>query len=158
MIDDGELAEDEEEEFLNPDAECNRAQNECLELLNGLQRETPFLDPQGGNEPMPSYADDDSDLEKMACKEQLKDMLKPPEGGNSATVEPSDKMPSTLLAAMTESGCRWNSLFRFIVRLRSAKGGCDTRWISHAKNVRRASVKLNWHQLLGHPFRNIGCQ
>ena len=64
---------------------------------------------------------------------------------------PSEELslPSTLKEAMDAGGCRFNALFRLSVKLRSSKGGCDVPWVPNARNARRSSKKLNWHQHLG---------
>ena len=62
-----------------------------------------------------------------------------------------DTLPSTLQEALLYGGGdMFNSLFRLCVRLRSDKGGCDTRWLPNARGARRTSKTLNWHQFNEH--------
>ena len=52
-------------------------------------------------------------------------------------------------------GCLFNALVRFAIRLRSAKGGSDTGFVSNARACRRTAKGLNWYQHLG--FKWIQC-
>lgn len=126
-------------------------QEECADpvfnLVTAIQRETVFNDPEEGcEEPANRSGMEDPDIDSMADKVEIKELLKEPGVEDHNNIQ---EMPSTLLEAMQSRGCTWNALFRLIVRLRSAPGGCDTRWVPHARHVRRTSLKLNWHQCLG---------
>ena len=62
-------------------------------------------------------------------------------------------LPTTLQEALDASHGKsdsvfWNMLLRLAIKLRSASGGQDTGFLQNALNCRRASRKLNWHQLL----------
>ena len=72
------------------------------------------------------------------------------EKGKSTGAMPAEQraLPATLLETMNANGSRWNAIFRFAVRLRSSRGGCDTQFLPNARHARRCSRKLNWHQYL----------
>ena len=64
------------------------------------------------------------------------------------SVGAADHFPSCFVEALDDSGDEWNSLFRLLVKMRSAPGGVDTRFIANARHMRRSSGNLNWHQPL----------
>ena len=68
---------------------------------------------------------------------------------NPSTDSDHEMMPVTLTQALSMRGDLWNNLFRLTVRLRNARGGCDTGFLPNAKSCRRAARGLNWYQLLG---------
>lgn len=137
-----ELAEDEV-----PDMEWDddKDVDPALDLLEGLQRETVFVDPDEEDDVVErSQVDDWGD---MPDKDQL-DKLLNEEDDQQPQEQASERMPGSLLEAMQCKGCVWNALFRYVVRLRSSPGGCDVRWVPRAREVRRRSPTLNWHQYL----------
>lgn len=119
----------------------------CHNLLKSIQTE-PILMDDAHISSAPSEATDDLDpaFENMPDKDLLAETLQQPADELASA---KTYLPSTLLEALLAKGCPWNALWRFIVRLRSAKGGCDLRWIPNPINARRSSSKLNWHQWLG---------
>ena len=149
-----EEEEEPDEIEAKEDAECEG--NDCMKLISCIQRETLFVDQnfeddmelgQGtGNQP----EDIAGGEELKALLEKLQPDMEPDTKSKGATS--GERMPSTLLEAVQDTGDRFNALFRLAVRLRSAIGGADTQWISNARNARRTSSKLNWHQHLGQLF------
>ena len=125
-------------------------ENECEKLLTTLQTETVFVDPDlnpTDTSSVPGKSDDPAFM-KVTDPEIWKTLLQDVPGDGAHDADHTDRLPRTLLEAMSGTACRWNSMFRLAVRLRSAKGGIDTRWIPNARNVRRTSTKLNWYQCL----------
>ena len=92
-----------------------------------------------------------ADLERAGDVDDFGKMLHAVETEAADVNAPAEErfLPASLQEVMRARGCRWNALFRFAVRLRSAKGGCDTQWIANARHARRASRNLNWYQCLG---------
>lgn len=149
-----ELDGDEAEEVLERAVCEEEAVDPVFNLVSTIQRETIFNDPEEEfGEPENRSGIDDPEIDRMADKEEFKELLKEPEVDKDDSTE--EELPSTLLEALQSRGCTWNALFRFIVRLRSAPGGCDTRWVPHARQVRRTSLTLNWHQFLGCAYHFI---
>lgn len=145
---DGEVgpAEDEVEDDEDIDKEADGS-NECERLLASLQSEAQILNEmQMGAEP--ADVSEDADLDKMP---DLQRAFAPPEASQNdaaSGIQDSGKLPATLSDALSRPGDFFNALWRLVVKLRSAPGGCDCHWLPNAENVRRASRKLNWHQCL----------
>ena len=120
----------------------------ALDLLDNIQAETVFLDPENADLYPVERNDMDPELERCADKDLMNEILAEPEESTPAAAELP--MPTSLSIALMQPGCPWNALFRFVVQLRSVSGGCDQRWIPNAMNVRRKSTdqNLNWHQFL----------
>ena len=147
--DDGETAADDPSEFMEDDIHCALAPKDAaLTLLETIQKEATLLDQKEVPEDLGLDGVDDPEFAKMSDADDLKRMLEDPET-EEQNGESKEHLPHSLLEAMSVPSCKWNALFRFAVMLRSGPGGCDTRWIPHAKNARRTSRTLNWHQLLG---------
>jgi hypothetical protein len=157
-----EILEDEvHEEEEEPDAfeakddqECEG--NDCMKLISCIQRETLFVDKNFEDD---LQVDEGKGMQRedIAGGEELKALLEELEPDQreemkSKGATSGERMPSTLLEAVQDTGDKFNALFRLAVRLRSAKGGADLQWISNARSARRASAKLNWHQRLGEIF------
>ena len=157
-----EMAEDElVEQCLGgeaPEAEGDENQgNECQKILEQTLTETPFVDPEEGEEPKVPDEDIELAFEKVTDKADLEKLLhasaddKDLGAENKASLR--EKLPGTLMEAMIAPGDRFNALWRFSLRLRTARGGVDTKWLSNARNARKASKKLNWHQHLDLYYR-----
>ena len=127
--------------------------NECQKILEQTLTETPFVDPDEDGEPKVPHEDIELAFEKVTDKEDLEKLFHASQddphvsGSNKADLR--EKLPGTLLEAMTAPGDRFNALWRFVLRLRTARGGVDTKWLINARNARKSSKKLNWHQHLG---------
>lgn len=138
------------------DEEDGAEDEDAEKFLSCLQRESVLLDPEAPP-PMPTSQEAAAlELADLPDKEQLEALIEEPETLKEIPVEPEprrsapgDRMPMTLGEALQWRGCQFNSLFRLSVRLRSSPGGTDTPWVKNARNVRRASQNLNWHQCLG---------
>ena len=157
--DDGETAVDDPSEFMEDDihGSGHDPRDAALNLLDTIQRETPFLDAKEGPEDLDLGEVDDPEFAKMSDADVLKRMLEEPET-EKQNGESQEHLPNSLLEAMSVPTCKWNALFRFAVMLRSGPGGCDTRWVPNAKNARWTSRTLNWHQLLGLDLAPINIQ
>lgn len=73
----------------------------------------------------------------------------------AADLPSKGKLPRTLLQALcmnhkkNEDGL-FNSLFRYLLHLRTGPDGCDHRWVQNHKKCRQTSQRgLNWYQRLG---------
>ena len=131
--------------------------NEALQVLECLQSETVFVDPEmpeeldASNVPDPDWNDVSDQAQFQTLLEQPEVML--PDSVDKALSpqghETGERMPWTLREALSMNGCPFNALFRLTVRIRSSRGGIDCSWVRNARHVRRASQNLNWHQLLG---------
>ena len=134
--------------------EGGEPQNEVMKLLESVASETVFTDPEmPETEPDPS-APVKQDWHGVSNQEEFQTLLQEgaPDASHPPQQQPKDPgefMPWTLKECLDLTGCPFNAIFRFCVRLRSSRGGIDTSWIPNARRVRRASSKLNWHQLLG---------
>lgn len=158
------LEELEEEEDVKPHA---KSKTECEEFLEHLQQDAECNRMWASEDPDAFAAQDQED--PLGVDAETKDL---PDGellkhlctlanvaeafGMETAVSPKsgerregNHLPSSLLEAVQMKGDLFNSLFRLLVRLRSAKGGMDTMWIRNSRNSRRASRSLNWHQQLG---------
>lgn len=144
-----EISPDDADEFLEGCfvQDDDNQEDPAFKLLGSLQRESVLVDPEEDASVVDRSACDDPEIDQMADADEMKELLREPEEEDE-TDKKTEFMPGNLLEAMTSGGCKWNSLFRYAVKLRSAPGGCDCRWISNARHVRRASSKLNWHQYL----------
>ena len=145
----GDFAEVDMDEFMEQGSgvDLDEGSNDpAFDIIETVQRETIFVDPEEDDSVLDRAGVVDPELERMADKEDMMHLLA---GEGEEADEGKEDMPSTLLGAMSSKGDVWNSLFRFVVRLRSSSGGCDVRWVPNARHVRRASSKLNWHQCLG---------
>eukprot|EP00435_Cladocopium_sp_Y103_P026569 s3829_g6.t1 len=145
--------EEEEVDALEEKEEEECEGNECLKLISCIQRETLFVD-KNFEDDLNVGEDNNTRHEDIAGGEELKALLQELKPAERQDPKPQasqsgERMPSTLLEAMQDTGDTFNALFRLAVRLRSSKGGADLQWISNARNARRASLKLNWHQRLG---------
>lgn len=146
----------EEEMWEQADEDGKDDPNEAHALLAQMQTETPFVDPDGEADlPEVPAASRDMAFEKVSDKEVLEGLFASPDAaecegpGEPNQQEPPGFLPKTLLHAMGASGDRFNALFRLCIRLRSAPGGIDTRWIPNALKARKTTKKLNWFQCLG---------
>ena len=128
--------------------------NECHKVLDTLQREAPWVDPEeGGDEaqkhegPAPELA-----FQKVSDQEDWSRLLETTSQQADEREPGGEKirLPTTLLEAMNMPGDRFSALFRLSVRLRTFKGGVDTRWVPNARKARRTSHKLNSFQYLGY--------
>ena len=154
---DEELEDDEFSDSENaPDIE-----NEAEQFLQQLQTETVFNDPNVETEVPDEEKIVDMELAKVPDQQQMRRLLEKPEAlvsHEEASAPPQQStgsgefMPWSLGDALDLQGDTFNGLFRFAVRLRSARGGCDTNWVRHGRNLRRASTSLNWHQFLELPL------
>jgi len=125
--------------------------NDCEELLSCMARETCWIDPEAD---LPDLeVTKDLEMEKMPDREDLKQLLeqpdlisKPDKAVSPKGDESGEHMPMNLEEALELPGDTFNALFRLAVRLRSARGGCDTLWVNKGRSIRRASRRLNWHQ------------
>ena len=144
-----ELAEDDPDAFLEHDLGAGaESEHAAFDLLTSIQQ-TTFVDPEQDPASVEASHDMDPEIEKMADAQEMKLLLEEPSGeGVVESVEAGDHLPSSLLQAMEDSGDKWNSLFRFLVKMRSAPGGVDTGFIANARHMRKSSGKLNWHQPL----------
>lgn len=154
IFEDGEFPDEDEDELSDLTA-GNLSQgpaDPAFDLLGALQRETVFVDPEEDDAEEPSVENrsgvEDPDLDQFADREDMKILLEDVGEDSSKPPVSKDPLPSTLLGAMKETGCTWNALWRLVVKLRSAAGGSDLRWVPNAKNVRRCSPNLNWRQRL----------
>lgn len=98
---------------------------------------------------------ENADLNAVGDKQSFEEILRDDVSADADVPLTPKLLPLTLLEAMKDGtsygrDCQWNALFRFVVRLRSAKGGCDTQWVTNALHARRCSRALNWHQYLAH--------
>eukprot|EP00438_Fugacium_kawagutii_P008763 Skav206806 [mRNA] locus=scaffold1990:253368:261683:- [translate_table: standard] len=168
---DAELQEDEmPEEGLELDAD--QTANACHELLSQIQAESSMVDPEIELDAVDIPENDhvETAFDKLTDKEDLSTVLEgshgasaddgahpePAPAGDSTTRSPN-YLPKTLLEAMTMQGDTFNALWRFTLRMRSAEGGVDRRWVANPQKARRASRDLNWHQPLGeYPDRGDG--
>ena len=138
------VEEDEIDDYADFDLKNQSGHDVAHEVLQQVQHETVFVDPDiEDKENLIGRAEtEDPDLHEILKKSDT-------ESEKSAVCPAGEVMPATLQEAMNSRGCTWNALFRLLVRLRSAKGGSDSRWISNPRRSRRASTTLNWHQCLG---------
>lgn len=113
-------------------------------LLSQIQTETAMLDPELGDSADPANTGDEHEEEDPDMKELVKASKQ-----DTEVEKISEYLPATLAEALGLNGCRWNALFRFVVRLRCAPGGSDLRWVPNGRRSRRSAAKLNWHQHLG---------
>ena len=153
-IEESELQEQRGHEYV---FKTMAADNECHEVLKCMQSETGWVDPDLQDEDMvyqSQGAPVDPEYEKVTCKESLDQLFENPDDAVPVASD-KERLPSTLLEAMNVSGDAWNALFRLAVRLRSYKGGIDTKWVANARNARRPDLKLNWHQLLDQQHSRI---
>ena len=136
-------------------------ENEAEQFLQQLQTETVFNDPNVETEVPDEEKIVDMELAKVPDQQQMRRLLEKPEAlvsHEEASAPPQQStgsgefMPWSLGDALDLQGDTFNGLFRFAVRLRSARGGCDTNWVRHGRNLRRASTSLNWHQFLELPL------
>lgn len=145
---------------------------DCMGFLTQLQDETKLLKGED-DEKIPTRQDDKMpDLRHVPDSELLREVLSASSATDPFRMENScspkkrkdlNTLPTTLLEALSlgQRGCVFNSLFRLAVFLRSGVGGSDCGWLQNPKNCRRASKKLNWHQLPGSnslPFLMFLCE
>ena len=139
------VEEDEIDDYAEFDLKNQGGHDVAHEVLQQVQHETVFVDPDIEQKENligpPEY--EDADLHEVLKSAPDEDPEK------NAVSQAGEIMPTTLQEAMNSRGCTWNALFRFVVRLRSAKGGSDSRWIKNPRRSRRSSATLNWHQCLG---------
>lgn len=91
---------------------------------------------------------DSDNIEKLLNLENVIEPFKAETSKSPRSNGDSDHLPVTLREAIKQPDL-WNGLFRFCVRLRSTKGGMDTRFLSNARAARKAAKNLNWYQPLG---------
>ena len=123
--------------------------NECSKVLEQVQFESSLVDPEAP-EAVPhdkeelafNQVSDQMKLNKLLAKDD--DVEEKAE----KNVEPKGHLPLSLLEAMQEKGDRFNALWRFVLRLRSGRGGVDLQWLPNPRKARRTSRTLNWHQHL----------
>lgn len=142
-----DACEDEVMDFLAPGilAEDHpEGANECLEILEALQRESVWVNPEGEDPELPE-GDVELAFQKLPDKEVLEGMMDGTVDHDERALQ-AEYLPGTLLETMESLGCTWNALFRLAVRLRTAKGGVDCRWVPQARRCRRGARQLNWHQ------------
>ena len=151
----------EEDEILPQDVpeENGQDDNEAEKFLGCLAQERSFLDPEVDSALPPEAEALEAEWADISNSDQFKTLLQDPESllecpkpVKDKEVQSGESMPWNLMDALRCKGCPFNALFRLAVRLRSHRGGCDTPWVPKARNVRRASKNLNWHQLLGLKF------
>ena len=92
--------------------------------------------------------EDGDNIEKLLNLENVIEPFKAETSKSPRSNGDSDHLPVTLREAIKQPDL-WNGLFRFCVRLRSTKGGMDTRFLSNARAARKAAKNLNWYQPLG---------
>jgi len=144
-----------EEEVFDKLGEEHEEENECMKVLHAVTQETIFVDPDEDPEGDQSQiTSDPTELNfkrvmEKADKENWDQLLGAGAVESSAqSSEKKQRNPTTLGEVFVRPGCVWNSLWRLAVQLRTEPGGVDTRWLANAKNVRRCSQGLNWHQPL----------
>ena len=148
----GEASDPAEDEILMDELEEENddeapPKNECVNLLNSMQTEAQCLNEIALGEDLKIGQEEPSAERNLLDKDDLESMLA--SNPDSSEVIDVAVLPSTLREAMARPGDLFNALWRLAVRMRSAQGGCDTLWIPHAANARKASRTLNWHQSLG---------
>lgn len=149
--------EDLQDDELSDSEQVPEVTNEAETFVKQLQTETVFTDPNM----QPEVPDEEKiiamELDKIPDQDQMRSLLEKPEvlvcdeeaSELAPNAAPSGEfMPWSLGDALDLQGDTFNGLFRFAVRLRSARGGCDTNWVRHGRTLRRASTTLNWHQFL----------
>lgn len=151
--------EEEDEEAGDEQAE---PEDECFRFIQGLRQESAILSEE--SQPavdldMDSECAVPDELKGMPDQEQMENLLDKPSVMDPFRTEQSvsprhrvrgkEELPTTLTDAMSMKGCMFNALFRLSVRLRSSRGGLDTGFIANARNARKASRSLNWHQRPG---------
>ena len=153
FLDEEEMREEELIERLDAEnAEDQADDNECHQVLSQLQRDTMFVDPEAPEDTVPEQ---DAEIAFGKVKDQdvweglITDNAN--QASDDGPVERVSGLPRTLLQAMQEPGCKFNSLFRLAVALRSQKGGVDVKWLKNPQKMRKASQGLNWYQQLGLP-------
>ena len=147
-----ELHCEEDTDDIDPDIAEEEKENEAEKLIECLQRETVFIDPEIADENNVPTEDVEVAFEKVTEKEVLEKLLKSAESAESAGTSSEkghDRLPRTLLEAVSGKGDMFNALWRLAVFLRCGQAGVDAQWINDHRSVRQASLKLNWHQKLG---------
>ena len=160
--DDEDVDEDELDELEQQPIGDQSEGNPCLDFLEEMQNEHALLEKEDepmaedATQPPETQKDNEFDLNGVPDKEQLQSLLDKPNALEpfglecSRSPQQGDKgaeLPSTLAEALDLPGSDlFNHLFRLIIRLRSARGGIDVGQIKNARNVRRASKNLSWHQ------------
>lgn len=129
----------------------------CADTISHVQKEAEFM--AQDDDAAPNVKDSGLDT-KLPDWEILNDLLERDNAEapfkkdmtGSPKKPPPDRLPSTLREALSwvesNNNNLFNSLFRLAVRIRSAKGGCDTGFLKNPRSCRRASSGLNWHQCL----------
>lgn len=142
-----EVAEDEAEELSVP----QDGGNECMNLLSTLKSEAAMSkEADETKEAPPSDAGiEEPQFNNFPDLTEMKELFATDQDSAAAETRKADgSLPVTLSDALALPGDLFNNLFRLCVRLRTAPGGCDTRFLPNALNARRASPKMNWHQRL----------
>ena len=155
--------EDIEQDPVKPDSD-----NPCFDFLQQVRKETAGLAPEQEDAVQEEVEPEEALLEKdlKGLPESERKMVRsilsgtnPSEPfqvdgpGTSDQVHQRDHpeyLPWTLLDALLIPGENiMNKLWRFLVRLRASKGGCDRGFLKNPLSARRASKGLNWYQQLG---------
>lgn len=146
-----------------PPAPAPADTNPCFDLLQQIRQDTSAIDlsaePDTEHPQVdPAQVQEDAEMKGMPDRELLEKVLNannPSEPFNTDGPKPTDHkddpeyLPSTLHEALGLKGTDFmNKCFRFLVRLRASKGGCDRGFLPNPRSARRASKALNWHQQL----------
>lgn len=150
-----------DDDEVGPGDEDSAGPDLCAELLSQIPVDSSFVadnkkadDSMGNDE---ATEDVQVDLSNLPDQEQMKTLIFKENVLEPFRMETSrspnskvdlDHLPETLDEALRMKGDTFNSLWRLAVRLRSARGGCDTSFLSNPKSFRKASKGLNWHQYL----------
>lgn len=139
----------------NPDGEMS-----CADVIAHIQQEAKFMADLDADDAIPPSDEplemecslpDWENLSAVLSADKLEESDKKGESAGSTSNTGhvgGNYLPSTLREALLLPGNFFNSLFRLIIKLRSAPGGCCTSFIPNARSSRRASGGLNWHQFL----------
>ena len=157
--------EDDPEVLQEAGADVAEKKGEGEDFLRQVQTETALLKDclDNGIEPKDTEkgpSGEDLDVGGLPDEKELRRLLSvenPSEAFRTETAKSprgspphsNDHLPVTLREALEMRGDMFNALFRLLVRLRSAKGGCDTLWLKNARSSRKSSRNLNWYQSLG---------
>ena len=126
--------------------------NQCLDLLDALKSENDMfkqvaeLEETPAGVPAEEKDQKDPEFADVPGGEELAALCQ----SNAEHTDDSlkGKLPRTLLEAVGTKACLFNSLWRYLLHLRSTAAGCDRQFIPNPRNLRQASSKLNWHQPL----------
>ena len=112
------------------------------------------MDPDEDGEPKVPHEDIELAFEKVTDKEDLEKLFHASQddphvsGSNKADLR--EKAAWHLVGGHDGTRRPFSMPFGgFVLRLRTARGGVDTKWLINARNARKSSKKLNWHQHLG---------